>query len=227
MKQSCDGLITKKECIAAIKSMYNFKSPGTDGLPVEFYKVFWNEISDILIDSFNYSYHNAQLSISQKQGIITLLPKKDKDTRYLKNWRPISLLNTDYKIITKCIAIRLKRVLPSIIHVNQSGFMKDRYIGFNIRLLLDLIEYAENQHKPGMIFSIDFEKAFDSVSWEFLEKCIDYFNFGDSFKNWVKIITTDITSCVINSGWSTGFFNLYRGGQTRMSTFSIFISIMR
>ena len=210
-KQSCEGLITKTECTEAIKNMPNNKSPGTDGLPVEFYKIFWNDISDILIDSFNYSYNNKTLSISQKQGIITLLPKKDKDTRFLKNWRPISLLNTDYKIMTKCIALRLKKVLPIIIHTNQTGFMKDRYIGFNIRLILDLIEYAEQENKPGMIFSIDFEKAFDSVSWEFLEKCIDYFNFGICFKNWIKIFINNISSCVLNCGWSTGFFPLNRG----------------
>ena len=210
-KNSCEGVITKEESIKAIKSMPNGKSPGTDGIPIEFYKIFWNDISDILLESFNYSYANHSLSISQKQGIITLLPKKDKDTRYLKNWRPISLLNTDYKIMTKCISSRLKRVLPYIISPNQTGFMKDRYIGFNVRLLFELIEYAEEENKPGIIFSIDFEKAFDSVSWKFLEKCIDYFNFGDSFKKWVNIFTSDISSCVINSGWSTGFFSLQRG----------------
>ena len=210
-KQSCEGLLTKKECILAIKSMSNNKSPGTDGLPVEFYKIFWNDISDILVNSFNYAYNNKTLSVSQKRGIITLLPKKDNDTRFLKNWRPISLLNTDYKIMTKCIALRLKKVLPTIIHPSQTGFMKDRYIGFNIRLILDLIDYAEQENKPGLIFSIDFEKAFDSVSWEYLEKCIDYFNFGNSFKNWVKIFINEISSCVLNCGWSTGFFPLKRG----------------
>ena len=210
-KESCEGIITKEECIQAIKSMSNCKSPGTDGIPIEFYKIFWNDISDILLESFNFSYVNNALSISQKQGIITLLPKKDKDTRYLKNWRPISLLNTDYKIMTKCIAFRLKQVLPMIINPNQTGFMKDRYIGFNIRLLFELIDYAEEENKPGIIFSIDFEKAFDSVSWKFLNKCIDYFNFGNSFKRWVQIFTSDISSCVLNSGWSTGFFNLQRG----------------
>ena len=210
-KQSCEGLLSTSECLEAIKSMPNNKSPGTDGLPAEFYKLFWNDISDILVNSFNYSYNKQTLSISQKQGIITLLPKKDKDTRFLKNWRPISLLNTDYKIMTKCIALRLKKVLPTIIHPSQTGFMKDRYIGFNIRLILDLIDYAEQENKPGVIFSVDFEKAFDSVSWDYLEKCIDYFNFGNSFKNWIKIFTNDISSCILNCGWSTGFFPLQRG----------------
>ena len=121
-KELCEGNITKDECMESIKSMENFKSPGIDGLPIEFYKIFWHDVSDLLLNSFNYSYQKGELSITQKQGIITLLPKKDKDVRYLKNWRPISLLNTDYKILTKCLANRLKKVLPNIIHLNQTVF---------------------------------------------------------------------------------------------------------
>ena len=210
-KEMCEGLITKEECLIALKTMQNFKSPGTDGFPAEFYKIFWHSVSDILINSFNYSYDKYELSISQKQGIITLLPKSDRDIRLLKNWRPISLLNTDYKILTKCLANRLKKVLPVLIHTNQTGFLKNRYIGSNIRLLLDLIDYTQETNQAGMIFSIDFEKAFDTVNWKFLNKCLEYFNFGVSFKNWIKIIQSGACSCIVNNGWSTGFFNLGQG----------------
>ena len=211
MKNKCDGPITKEECQQAIKSLSNCKSPGTDGLPAEFYKIFWNEISDLLVESFNFSFIKKELSISQKQGIITLLPKTDRDIRYLKNWRPISLLNTDYKILTKCIADRLKLVLPFLIHPNQTGFLQNRYIGSNIRLLLDLIEYTQEQNQPGMIFAIDFEKAFDTVNWKFLLKCLDYFNFGESFKSWIQIIQNGSCSCIVNNGWSSQMFNLNQG----------------
>ena len=98
-----------------------------------------------------------------KRGIITLLPKKDKDTLLLKNWRPISLLNTDYKILAKIHATRLQKVLPSIIHGDQTGFLKNRYIGENIRLFLDSIDLCKQFSIKGIVFSIDFEKAFDSV----------------------------------------------------------------
>ena len=76
------------------------KSPGTDGLPAEFYKIFWNDVIDLVIDSYQYTYDLNEMSISQRQSIITLLPKPEKDTKYLKNWRPISLLNIDYKLMT-------------------------------------------------------------------------------------------------------------------------------
>ena len=211
LKELCEGIITKEECTESIKAMENFKSPGTDGLPIEFYKIMWHEVSDLLIESFNYSYQKGELSISPKQGIITLLPKKDKDVRYLKNWRPISLLNADYKILTKCLANRLKKVLPKIIHSNQSGFMKGRYIGSNIRLLFDIIDQLEEDDSPGLIFSIDFMKAFDMVNWRFLYKCLDFFNFGNSFKKWIMVLQTNISSCVVNTGWSSGFFKIGRG----------------
>ena len=126
--------------------MQNGKSPGTDGLPVEFYKIFWKSIKKLVMNSFSYSYENENMLISQKQSIITLLPQKNNDVRFLKNWRPISLLNTEYKIMTKCIATRLKNNLIKIINKSQSGFIKGRYIGDNIRSLLEVIDLAEEEN---------------------------------------------------------------------------------
>ena len=93
----------------SLKTMESGKSPETDGLPAEFYKIFWNDISTFLIDTLN-------MSISQRTGLITLLPKKNEPRQYLKNWRPITLLNCDYKIAAKSIATRLKKVLPHLIN---------------------------------------------------------------------------------------------------------------
>ena len=100
-KLSCEGFLTEKECFEALKEMKNNKSPGSDGITTEFYKIFWTTIKTFYIKSINYSYTNGSLTTLQKQGIITLLPKKDKDLTSLNNWRPITLLNIDYKIATK------------------------------------------------------------------------------------------------------------------------------
>ena len=124
----------------------------------------------------------------------------------MKNWRPISLLNTDYKIIAKCIALRLKRVLPSIIHSDQTGFLKGRYIGENIRLALDVIEYVNDNDLSGMMFLIDFEKAFDKLEWSFIFKTLKQFNFGDDLIKWVKVFYNNISSCVMNNGHASEFF---------------------
>ena len=109
-KEKCEGLLTEKECLEAVKSMELGKSPGTDGLPAEFDKVFWKDISRYLISSLNRSYQKGKLAITQRRGIISLIPKKDKALNELKNWRPITLLNCDYKIVSKAIVVGSNRV---------------------------------------------------------------------------------------------------------------------
>ena len=210
-KQICEGLISEQECTKALKQMQNGKSPGTDGFVVDFYKFFWLDIKVFVLESLNYAFYEGELSVNQKQGIITLIPKKGKIKRLLKNWRPITLLNTDYKILTKCLAIRLQQVLPSIINCDQNGFMKDRYIGENIRTIADLIEYTSLKNHPGIVLLLDFEKAFDTIKWSFIIKSLQLFNFGKSFISWIQTVYKNTESTVMNFGNTCGFFKLSRG----------------
>ena len=152
-------------------------------LTVEFFKFFWVDIGAFILRSINYGYKNGSLSVTQKQGLITCLPKPNKSRLSLKNWRPISLLNVVYKLASSVIANRVKQTLQDIIHENQKGFIAGRFIGENIRLIYDVLFETKQQNIPGLILSIDFEKAFDTVSWKFISKTLDYFNFGESIKN--------------------------------------------
>ena len=106
---------TKTPCNAFEK-----RTPGMYGFPSEFYKFFWTDIKQYLLQTLNYNFRQGELSISQREGLITLLPKKEKDTLLIKNWRPITFLNQDYKLATKAIATRLCKILPNIIHEDQS-----------------------------------------------------------------------------------------------------------
>ena len=99
--------------------MNNNKSPGNDGFTVEFYCTFWPVLGDIIVVALNEAYDKGSLSTSQKQGIITLIEKEGKDAVYIQNYRPITLLNVDYKIISKVLASRIKNVLGEIIHHDQ------------------------------------------------------------------------------------------------------------
>ncbi|PIK58954.1 hypothetical protein BSL78_04121 [Apostichopus japonicus] len=161
--------------------------------------------------SLNSGYLISKLSSEQGRAVITLLPKDGKDIKKISNWRPISLLNVDYKIAASCISARLKEVLPHVIHHDQTGFLKNRYIGENIRLILDVIQYAQDKNVPGYILFVDFEKAFDSVNWNFLYHTLQLFNFGDSIIRWVKTFYANCTACVLNNGVSSGFFPVKRG----------------
>ena len=112
------------------------------------------------------------MSCSQKQAVITLIENKGKDRSFVENWRPISLVNVDTKIMSKVSASRIKSVLPNIIHHNQTGYVKDHVIGETIRSIYDIMDYTVEENIPGLLIFTDFEKAFDSVEWDFLSKCL-------------------------------------------------------
>ena len=165
-KRSCEGKILLNECELILETFQNNKAPGNDGIPVEFYKKLWPVISEPFIKCVNECFEYKQLSSSQKQAVITLNEKKGKDRTLLENWRPISLLNVDTKIMSKVIASRLKNVLPNIIHYNQTGFIKDRYIGETVRSIFDIMEFTLKENIPGIMIFLDFQKAFDNVEWD-------------------------------------------------------------
>ena len=210
LKNLCELELTLEECGKALKQLENNKSPGADGLTTNFYKFFWPDVKNLVHDSYIYSQNNGKLSYYQKLGILNIMPKENKDIRFLKNWRPISLLTTDYKILTKTLASRLQKVLPSLINTDQVGYMKNRFIGQNVRTIFDLMEITDIESIEAYIAQIDFEKAFDSIEWPFLFKTLKTFGFGENFINWIKIFYNDIYSCVGNNGFYSNYFKLTR-----------------
>ena len=194
-KEQCEGHLGLEECWGALKEFKNNKSPGNDGITAEFYKKFWPLFGPMMVNSFNVSYTHGELTDSQRQAVITLLDK-GKDRSLLKNWRPISLLNVDYKIASKALANRFTKYLPKIIKDSQAGYVKDRNIRDNIRTIVDTMEYLKDRNLPGILISVDFEKAFDSLSWNFIQAVLRKLNFGESFRRWVKLLYTNISSCI-------------------------------
>ena len=118
-------------------------------------------------------------------------------------------VNPDY--FFSCIANRIKQVLGQIINENQKGFIKGRYIGENIRMVYDALFYAKLQRKPGLLLLIDFEKAFDSISWNLLQVALNKFNFGPSIQKWIYLFYNNIQSCVLQNGFLSSFFPNSRG----------------
>ena len=167
----CECPLTQTECFAALEKMESDKTPGTDGLPAEFYKVFWKDISPFLISELNFAFDSGCLSVTPRRGVIKVIPKKDAELHFIKNWRPITLLNTDYKIAAKSFANRIELVLPNLINHDQTGLLKGRFIGENIRLIDCIIQYASEKNIPGLLLFIDFEKAFDSLEWSLVVVC--------------------------------------------------------
>ena len=143
--------------------------------------------------------------------MIILIEKKGKDKRYLKNWRPISLINVDAKIASKALAFRIRKVITNLIHTDQTASVKGRYIGESVRLISDILEYTENKGIEAILFSADFEKAFDSIDHTFLFSVLKSYGFGPDFIQLVKTFFNNAESCVMNNGHSTDYFPLKRG----------------
>ena len=207
---SCEGLLTENECFRAVHSMPNNKAPGCDGLSPEFYKCFWPDLKNVLIDSLNDGYYKGELSQSQRQGILTLLFKKG-DKRVLDNWRPISLLNTDYKILARVLSQRLQRVIQKLVSSDQTGYIKGRSAANNLRLVQDVIDYCNILEEQGLILFLDFKQAFDCVNHDFLFETLKLFNFKDSFINWIRVLYANIEGKIINNGWISQTFKINRG----------------
>ena len=172
---------------------------------------FFQENHSYLSDALNLSFTHGQLPNSHRQAMITLIEKKGKDKRFLKNWRPISLINVDTKVASKFLAIRVRKVLNSLIHSDQTAYLKDRYIGESVRLISDILEYTDDNDIDAILFSADFEKAFDSVDHCLLFSALKSFGFGPDFIQWVRTLFKNSESCVMNNGFSTGYFALERG----------------
>ena len=172
----CEGQLTPVEVFDALSDMQANKTPGNDGLSKEFYLAFFAIICPNLIKCLNYANEVGQLSMSQRQAVITLIEKKGRDKRKIKSCRPISLLNVDAKILSKILASRVKKVISSLITSDQTAYIPGCVIRELIRFTSDLIEYSNIQNIPGYLVTVNNEKAFDSVDHTFL--CSVFQKFG-------------------------------------------------
>ena len=152
-----------------------------------------------------------RLHPSSRNGIISLIPKKDRSPHFLAHWRPIILLCNDYKILAKAVASRVQKHLTQLIYEDQSGFIKGRNASDNIRKVIDTVTHADHKKVDAVLLLLDFEKAFDKVEYRSLYSALEYFNFGTMFINWVKLLFTDIQLCTVNNGHSSEYFSPTRG----------------
>ena len=200
------------ELDGALKNFKNNKSPGMDGLSAEFYKKFWDILKPTLFKVYEEAVETGRLTPTQKTGVITLLPKPDKDHTLLKNWRPITLLNIDYKIFTHVIKNRLKVTIPYLINSAQTGYQKGKSTNDNLILMYLVLEYFErNPEKEGYLMQIDFEKAFDSVEHAFLYETLRIMGIGEYLIRLIKVAFTECMSMVLINGHLSKYVYLGRG----------------
>lgn len=208
---SLETEITTEEVLLALKSMDNNKSPGSDGLTKEFYLSFFNLIGPVLTKVIDTVFNIGEMSESQKLSYITLLCKDPSNASNMKYWRPISLLNLDYKLISKVLTNRLGSVIATIVHPDQTCSVKSRSILDNVHLLRNIIDYVDQKNLECIFLNLDQEKAFDRVSHDFLFKTLRKFGFKENFIRWIKILYTDVSASVLVNNFISERFPILRG----------------
>ena len=197
--------ITELEIKNVIKKMNLKKSPGIDGFTVEFYLNFWPIIKDDLTNVMNALINLKRLTASQSTGIVTLF-HKGGDKTLLENWRPITLLCVDYKIFTKIIVNRIKPLLSKFISNEQFCSVPGRSIVHCNMLIRDILYYVVENDMEFAMVNLDFKQAFDKVDVRFIFKTMEALGFCEDFINLIKMLYTNISSCLkINNVLGTPF----------------------
>uniref|UniRef100_A0A670HVE9 Reverse transcriptase domain-containing protein n=1 Tax=Podarcis muralis TaxID=64176 RepID=A0A670HVE9_PODMU len=188
------------------------KAPGPDGLSAKYYKVLGNELLTALADTMNNILRGGKIPDSWREAFITLTPKPDTDKLNIKNYRPISLLNNDYKIYADIMANRLKKCLINLIHKDQAGFLPNRFLKDNVRHVINIIEYLEiNNDIPAALIFIDAEKAFDNVSWLFLLKSMEKAGIEGEFLKGIQAIYSNQSAKLVINNNLTNRFKIEKG----------------
>ena len=187
-REILEHAITPAELQSAIFSMKKGKSPGSNGFTSEFFRHFWELVGPFLHRAFIEEMKNGEMLTSHRESIVTYIPKIGRPRSAVNGWRPISLLNVDFKIISAALTNRLKSVMNVVISPSQSAYIQGRSIEENSRLVYDVIEHLKINGKSGSIIAADFESAFESISWSFLSQALERYNFGPNFRRMIEVI---------------------------------------
>lgn len=209
-REMCDKEICEEEIEEAIKQAKPNKSPGSDGLTHEFYKTFREFLAPILCKLYKHMEERREMPESMGLGMITILYKNKGSKMKLENYRPLSLLNTDYKILTKVLANRIKGVVGGIISESQAYSIPGRDIVDTVCTIRDVVESMGRDGEGGMILCMDLNKAFDRVEHSFIVQVMRRFGFGKKMVDWIKLVYGNARSCVKINGVLTKSFKLER-----------------
>ena len=191
-------IVNEKEVYAVLRCMKNRKSPGLDGLPVEFYKTFWTIIKRDFLEVISFVLKNKNVCKMNK-GVIGIMPKEG-DLDIITNWRPLTLLNVDFKVIAKIITKRLKSCLHLIISPEQFCCVENRSINNLNVLIRDVFCYTNESQIDVALLNLDWSKAFDRVDHEFLFRIMQKFGFDDEFIQMIKMLYLDAESIICVNG---------------------------
>lgn len=201
---------TEEEIKLAVWGCGNGKSPGPDGFNFKFIKAFWNLMKREVCDFIHEFHRTGKFVKGFNPSFIVLIPKVDNPLT-LRGYRPISLISSMYKILAKILATRLAAVLPTVISDTQSGFLSSRSISDGVLITNEVIDEAKKEGKSILLFKADFEKAFDTVNWGFLDHMMHKLGLNETWRSWIRQCLSSGTTSVLVNGSPTKEFKLGRG----------------
>ncbi|GJV91786.1 RNA-directed DNA polymerase, eukaryota [Tanacetum coccineum] len=202
--------VTKEEIKRAVWDCGIDKSPGPDGFTFGFYRRYWSFIEGDVIKAVTWFFHYGSIPNGGNPSFITLIPKIP-NANMVKDFRPISLIGSIYKIIAKILANRLVMVLGDLVSDTQSAFVKDRQILDGPFILNELVQWCKKKKKQSMVFKVDFEKAYDCVRWDFIDSILKKFGFGAKWCNWIGGCLRSSRGSVLVNGSPTVEFQFFKG----------------
>ncbi|CAI0556305.1 unnamed protein product, partial [Linum tenue] len=201
---------SEEEIWMAVRKCRGDKAPGPDGFSLEFFKKCWDVIKSDMLKAFEDFFIKGELPICIAHSFLCLIPKKESVIE-VKDLRPISLIGSVNKIISKVLTERLKPIMSKLISGNQFSGIRGRQIHEASLIANELVDSRRKSGKPGLIFKLDIEKAFDNVNWECLVKIMASFGFPPAFQRWIHGLVSSAHLSVLVNGEAAGFFKIGKG----------------
>ncbi|XP_071731071.1 uncharacterized protein [Rutidosis leptorrhynchoides] len=201
---------SENEIWESLCSCDSSKAPGPDGFNMKFFKNYWDLIKGDLIKSLEWFWTNSKISKGCNAYFFTLIPKKPNPVD-LNDYRPICLIGSYYKILTKILSNRLANVIHKVIGSEQTAFLKGRNILDSVLIANEIIDELKCKKRKGLIFKVDFEKAFDCIEWDFLFNTMQFMGFGSKWISFIRACLSSSSISILINGSPTKEFSLERG----------------
>ena len=200
-----EEVLTEKEIWAAISELNEDKALSPDGFPIVFWSFCWDFVKDEVLGFFKEFHDQSRFVKSLNATFLVLIPKK-QNVEDLKDLRPISLVGGLYKILTKVLANRIKKVMGKIISQSQFAFVEERQILDAVLIANEVVDSTLRRKESGLVCNLDIEKAHDNISWEFEFQVMDSMGFGNRWVSWIKWCVSTASFSVLLNGSPAGFF---------------------
>ena len=211
---SLEVRFSKEEVSTAIAGLNGEKTPGPNGFPIAFWSFCWEFVKDEVIEFFKEFYEKKKFVKSLNATFLVLIPKKG-NVEDVKDYKPISLLGSLYKILTKVLANRLRRVLDKVISPSQNAFVEGRQILDAALIANEAVDSMLRRNDGGVVYKLDIEKAYDHVNWEYVLEVMRRMGFGQRWLSWISWYMSTVSFSILINGVPAGFFRNTRGIRQR------------